>query len=152
MSAGLTASSSLLGAVSKYEAGEERSRLFGANQEVANRQAQSEQEAGAYNEQVVRMRGQALEGQQIASIGANNLQQGGTPAQVVAGSRMVNEMDALMTRNNALRRAWGFQVQGFSDALQSSFAQRSAESGAADSILSGGAKAYGEYEATGRWF
>lgn len=152
MSSGLTASSALLSGVSRYEAGEERSRLFDANADIAKRQAQSEAEAGAYNETMVRMRGAALEGQQTAQIGANNLQQRGTPAAVVASSRMVNEMDALQTRNNALRRAWGFEVQGLNDRTQASFAQRSGEFGAVDSILTGGAKAYEQEQATGKWF
>jgi hypothetical protein len=152
MSAGLTATSALLSGVSRYEAGEERSQLYRANADIAARQAQSEAEAGAFNENTVRMRGAALEGQQVAQIGADNLQQTGTPAQVVAGTRMISEMDALRTRNNALRRAWGFRVQQVSDIAQAGFAQRAGIGAGTESLLTGGAKAYSEYEATGAWF
>jgi hypothetical protein len=142
----------LASGVSHYEEGETRSRLYRANEDIARRQAVSEEEAGAYNETMVRMKGQALEGQQVAQIGASNLQQGGTPAQVVASSRMVNEMDALQTRNNALRRAWGFEVQGASDAFQAGYAQRAGDLNAGGAILTGGAKAMDEYNKTGSWF
>lgn len=152
MSAGLTAAAGLEKGVAQYEAGETRAKLLRANQDIANEQAQSEAAAGAYNESLVRMRGAAVEGQQVAQIGANNLQQGGTPSQVVAGTRMVNEMDALQTRNNALRRAWGFQVQGASDAFQATQAARAGVGEAFGSILSGGAKSYEEYNKAGSFF
>lgn len=152
MSAGMTAASGLMQGVGAYEAGQTRSQLFRANAQIAGEQAQSEAQAGAYNESAVRMRGAAMEGQQIAQIGANNLQQTGTPAQVVASARMVNEMDALQTRNNALRRAWGFQVQEASDNFQSKQAATAGDFSAAGSILTGGAKAYDQYKSTGTWF
>lgn len=141
MSAGLTAGASLMRGVGEYEAGETRSNLFRANSDIARFQSTSEEEAAAYNEQGMRMREAATEGKQVAQIGASNLQQTGTEAQVVASTRMVNEMDILTQRNNALRRAWGFQVQGASDQEQAQFAQRAGVNEAFGSILSGGARA-----------
>lgn len=152
MSAGLTAASGLMQGVGAYEAGQTRSQLYRTNAQIAGEQAQSELAAGAYNESAVRMRGTAMEGQQVAQIGANNLQQTGTPAQVVASARMVNEMDALQTRNNAMRKAWGFQVQEASDAFQSKQAATGSYFSAAGSILTGGAKAYEQHNSTGSWF
>lgn len=152
MSAGLTAGSALLGGVSQYESGQEKSSLYRANAGIALQQAQSEEAAGSFNESQVLRRGAAMTGQQVANIGANNLQQRGTPAQVVASTAEVNEMDALQTRNNALRRAWGFQVQAASDQKQEAFASTSADLNAAGSILGGGAKAYTQSQAAGGWF
>lgn len=152
MSAGLTGASALLGGVSQYEAGQEKSRLFNANASIAGQQSQSEAAAGAYNETAVRMRGAAVTGQQVANTGAGNLQQAGTPAQVIASTAGVNEMDALQTRNNALRRAWGFRVQQVSDLQQGDFAKSAGDFNAAGSILTGGAKAYTQEKAAGSWF
>ena len=152
MSAGVGEGASLLRGVGEFEAGQARGRLFNANEDIARRQFQSEAEAGAYNENMVRMRGAALEGQQVAQIGSSNLQQTGTPAQVVAGSRMVNEMDALQTRNNALRRAWGFEVQGESDAFQANQVRRAGAMNGFGSILAGSGAAYKEASETGSWF
>jgi hypothetical protein len=152
MSVGLTAESSLLGAVTRYAAGDERASLLNANADIASRQAASEYAAGSYNENAIRMRGKAVEGQQVANIGANNLQQTGTPSAVVASTAAINEMDALQTRNNAARRAWGFEVQGMSDKLQASFARAAGTGGAFESILGGGAKMATELNNGGTWF
>lgn len=152
MSAGVTAGAGLLRGVGEYEAGQTRSGLYKANAEIAREQAQSEFGAGAYNENALRMRAAATTGQQVAQIGASNLQQGGTPAQVVAGTAAVNEMDALQMRNNAARKAWGFEVQEVSDAFQAKQASRAGDFTGAGSILSGGAKALDQYNKTDRWF
>lgn len=138
--------------VGQYEAGQTRSQLLKSNTQIAGAQAISEEKAGAINEETVRMKGTALLGQQVAQTGANNLQQAGTPAQVGASTALVNEMNALQTRNNALRRAWGFQVQGASDTFQSKEAATGGDFSGAGSILAGGAKAYTQEKATGSWF
>lgn len=152
MSAGLTGASALLSGVSQYEAGQEKSSLYKQNAAIAMQQSQSEAAAGAYNESQILRKGEATTGQQVANIGANNLTQAGTNAQVVAGTRAVNEMDALTTRNNALRRAWGFQVQTVSDQNQAAFAKSAGDFNAAGAILSGGAKAYTQSKDAGSWF
>lgn len=152
MSAGVTGASGLLSGVSQYEAGQARSQLFRANASVAASQFQSEAQAGAYNEEMMRMRGTALTGQQVAQIGASNLQQRGTPAQVVASSAEMNELNAITTRNNALRRAWGFEVQQQSDLYQASKYQSAGIEQGIGSILTGGAKAGQQYNQTGTWF
>ena len=146
MSAGLTASAGLLGGVANFEAGQEKASLLRANAAISSAQVQSEAAAGAYNASAIVM------GQQIANTGANNLQQAGTPAQVVASTQELNEMDALQTRNNALRRAWGFAVQGASDQKQADFAATSGDFNAEGTILGGGAKAYTQAQAAGSWF
>jgi hypothetical protein len=153
MAAGLTGAGALYGGVAEYEAGSQRRTLFNTNADIADQQALSEVKAGAYNENSVRMRGAQMTGQQIAATGANNLQQAGTPAQVIASTAGINERDALETRNNALRRAWGFRVQGASDRAQADFAQNAGEMDAVGTILGGGARAYRQYKDTGEsWF
>lgn len=152
MSAGLTAGAGLMKGVGEYEAGQTRATLLRANEGIATAQYQSEAATGAFNEEATRMRGAALEGQQVAQIGAGNLQQRGTPAQVVASTAEVNEMNALQTRNNALRRAWGFEVQGVSDAFQSDMARRAGIGAGAGSILGAGGAAYKQEQQTGTWF
>jgi hypothetical protein len=152
VSAGVTAAGGLLQGVGQYEAGQTRSNLFRANASIATAQGESEAEAGATNASMIKMRGAAVEGQQVAAIGANNLQQTGTNANVVASTAAVNEMDALNTRNNAMRRAWGFEVQGASDAFQEKQASSAGDYSAAGSILAGGAKAYKEDQTTGSFF
>jgi DNA helicase TIP49 (TBP-interacting protein) len=152
MSAGLTAAGGLFQGVSQYEAGQEKGSLFRANAGIAAQQFQSEVQAGSENEERVLMKGAQQTGQQVAQIGASNLQQRGTPAQVVASSAVANEMDALTTINNARRRAYGFQVQEVSDQKQASLAREAGDFNAAGSILAGGAKAYDQEQKAGGWF
>lgn len=152
MSAGLTATGGLLGGVAQYESGQQKRTLFNADAGIAARQAQSEEAAGSYNETIVRQRGAQITGNQVANTGANNLQQTGTPAQVISSTAETNEMDALQTRNNAMRKAWGFQVQQESDLTQAKFAQSAGVFNAAGSILTGGSKAYTQEQGSGSWF
>jgi hypothetical protein len=105
-------------------AGGTRANLERANAQIADQQAKSEMDAGAYNANLIRQRGAKVAGQQVASIGANNLQQGGTPSQVVGDTARATELSALTENNNALRRAWGFQVQGASDRTQADLAEQ----------------------------
>lgn len=149
MAAGLTGASALLGGVSQYEAGQERRTLFNANAGIASRQAQSEEAAGSFNESLIRRRGTQVQGQEVANIGANNLTQAGTNAQVVASTAATNELDALTTRNNAMRKAWGFKVQESSDEQQAGFAQSAGIGSGIGSILTGGARAFTQSQAAG---
>lgn len=152
MSAGLTAAGGLFSGVAQYEAGQEKGSLYRSNAIIAGQQFQSEVQAGSENEERVLMKGAQMTGQQVAQIGASNLQQRGTPAQVVASSAATNEMDALTTINNARRRAYGFQVQQASDTKQASMARSAGDFNAAGSILAGGSKAYDEEQKAGSWF
>lgn len=105
-------------AAGDYNAGQAKGRLNDMNARIADEQAKSEMATGSYNADIVRRKGAKIMGQQVAAIGANNLQQTGTNATVVAETARTTETDALMTQNNSLRRAWGFQVQGASDRYQ----------------------------------
>lgn len=152
MPAALTLADSLLGGAINYRAGRTRGALYQANAGIADLQARSEIASGAYAENIARMHGAALTGQQVAQIGASNLQQAGTAAQVVADTARISEMNALETRNNALRRAWGFEVQSASDQFQAKQASSAGTMDLAGSILAGGTKAYDEYQQTGSWW
>jgi hypothetical protein len=111
-------------AFSQIAAGNTKEGLEKANEQIAQQQAQSEFQAGAYNANLARMKGRSIMGTQVANIGANNLRQGGTEADVVAGTAKAQEANALQINNNALRRAWGFEVQGSSDQFQAEMAGR----------------------------
>ena len=142
MSAGLTEEGALLGGVSRFAAGQERGALFRANENVSEAQVASEFRAGSANENIERMKAKALEGQQVAQIGASGVQQAGSPSAVVASTAAINEMNALQIRNNAARRAWGFAVQGESDRIQAGLARQAGTIEGIGTILGGTAKAY----------
>ncbi|HXI39947.1 MAG TPA: hypothetical protein VNH83_08210 [Bryobacteraceae bacterium] len=109
---------------SAIAAGNEKDALERANASIADQQAKSEMASGAYNTNLAREKAAQIQGTQIAAIGANNLQQGGTPSLVVADTAKAQEANALQIQNNALRRAWGFDVQGESDTVQGALAKQ----------------------------
>ncbi len=121
---GYTEGADILGgtlkAGSQFAAGKERADLERGNADIAAAQVRSEEDAGAYNANLVRQRGAKTTGAQIAATGANNLQQAGTPSQVIGDTARATELSALTTNNNALRRAWGFSVEEASDRTQAS--------------------------------
>lgn len=122
-----------------FAAGSEKDALEKANAGIADQQAKSEMASGAYNTDLARKKAAQIQGTQVSAIGANNLQQGGTNATVVADTAKAQEANALQIQNNALRRAWGFQVQGASDTFEGDLAkQQGILSGVGDLIGTGG--------------
>jgi hypothetical protein len=122
--AGIAGAGGIIKAGSAFAAGNAKSSLEMLNAGIASTQAKSEMETGAYNSNLARLRGEQVEGQQVSGIGANNLRQAGTPATVVANTAAASERNVLNVQNNALRRAWGFQVQGTSDTYQAELAKQ----------------------------
>jgi hypothetical protein len=118
------AGGAILKAGSQIAAGNTKDAEEQANAGIADQQAKSEMASGAYNAGLARKKAAMIQGQQVASIGANNLQQAGTNAAVVASTAGAQEANALQIQNNALRRAWGFQVQGASDRFQGQLAKQ----------------------------
>ena len=142
MAAGAQLAGGVTQGIAQFESGKTRSELLNTNAEIADAQARSEEQAGGYNANLVRLRGARQQGQQVASIGGNNLQQGGTNALVVAGAARMNELDALQTQNNALRRAWGFDVQATSDREQSGLAEEGGLLSGLGSLINAGGRYY----------
>jgi hypothetical protein len=130
-------------AASQYAAGQASGSLMNMNAGLARQQAQSEEAAGAYNESLVRRKYANVEGQQVNSIGANNLQMSGSALRLISDTAKTGEMDALQTRNNALRRAYGFQVQAAGDTYEAGVARSTGTSRAVGTALSGAADIWG---------
>ena len=133
-------------AYSQIQAGNTKASLDTQNAAIADQQAKSEVNSGNVNANLMRQKGAQVTGQQISAIGANNLQQAGTPSQVVAGTAGATELNVLNTQNNALRRAWGFQVQGASDREQASLAKQGGMLSGIGSLASGGASLYNKWD------
>lgn len=142
MAAGAQLAGGVVQGISQYESGKTRSELLDTNAEIADAQARSEEEAGAYNANLIRQRGARQMGAQVSAIGANNLQQGGTNQTIVADTARANELDALTTQNNALRRAWGFDVQEESDRFQSGLAEQGGILSGVGSLVKAGGSYY----------
>ena len=108
----------LLNSGAQYASGQASRSLMYMNAGLAGEQAKSEASAGAYNEGQIRKKYAAVEGAQVNAIGANNLQVSGSALRMLTDTAKAGEMDALQTRNNALRKAFGYQVQAVGDRFQ----------------------------------
>lgn len=126
-------------------AGDTRDALERANAGIADQQAKSELNAGNYNAGLARRKASMIQGSQVAAIGANGLQQRGTPAAVVSSTAQTQELNVLQTLNNSMRKAWGFEVQGASDTFQGEQAKTGGILSGIGSLASGGASAYNTY-------
>lgn len=81
-------------------------------------------------------------GEQRAAQGASGVDVGSGSAAITRGAtELVGNVDAMTIRNNASRRAFGYQVQGDQDRFQGKFAQLTAKSESDQTLLSGGLEA-----------
>lgn len=133
--------------VASIAAGNTKDALERENAGIADQQAKSEMQSGAYNTNLAREKGAQIQGRQVSAIGANNLQQSGTPATVVADTARAQEANALQINNNALRRAWGFEVQDASDTFQGEQAKRGGMLSGLGDFIGAAGKGYKDYRA-----
>lgn len=81
------------------------------NQIIQNRLAVDAIDRGKEEERMHRIKIGQLKGQQINAFAKNNVQvDSGTPADVLADTAMIGELEALTIRNNAEREAYGYKV------------------------------------------
>lgn len=82
------------------------------NAQISEWQGQDALYRGQLDEQSSRLRTAAVKGSQRAAMAANGIVVGeGSSNDVLTSTDYVGETDALAIRNNALRSAWGYQVQ-----------------------------------------
>lgn len=82
------------------------------NAQVAEWQAQQEQEVGASMEQASRLRTGQIYGAQRAAMAANGIDLGeGVATDVLTATRYLGERDALTIRDNAARNAWALRIK-----------------------------------------
>jgi hypothetical protein len=113
------------------------------NQTIAGYQADSALEAGAKKEQQQRLQAASLKGTQRAVMAARGLDLGeGSPLDILTGTDILGEQDALTIRTNAAREAWGYRTQGASYGATAGMYDATANNttaayGVASSLLSG---------------
>lgn len=92
--------------------GDYEARMLGQNADVADAQASDAVARGALAEQKVRGDTRATVGTQRVGLAAQGIDPNvGSAGDVQAEAKQVGEFDALTTRLNAAREAWGFKTQ-----------------------------------------
>jgi hypothetical protein len=108
----LTAGSGLYGAAAANEAGKAEQRAADQNAAVARNQSEQAKQIGNIEEERQLRRVRAALGTQRATLAANGLDvNSGTALDLQAETAGFGAADALNLRANALRQAWGFDVE-----------------------------------------
>jgi hypothetical protein len=89
-----------------------KAQIAAQNAQIANQQASQAIINGQTAEQNIRLQGAQVIGSQRASMAANGVDLGqGSANEALTTTKYITERDALTTKDNALRQAWGYQVQ-----------------------------------------
>lgn len=133
-------------AYSQYQQGKYQNQVAKNNATVAGIKAQNELRSGAAEDQQQRWKIRALMGKQSSAIGANNVVGStGTALEMLGETAMFGEVDLNTIRNNAARRAWGYDVEKSNSLAEGKLAKYGGKMGAFGTLLSTGAQAFGQW-------
>lgn len=140
----IAAASAGVSAYSQYQSGKFAEAQAERNAQYAEQQAQDASRRGAIEEEQHRLKVRAMLGAQRAILGANNVvASSGTPLLLAAETAQFGEADAITIRNNAARETFGYRTRALEERLAGRQRRREGTLGAASTLLTGGAQAYG---------
>lgn len=135
-----------MSAYGQYKAGKHNQALMNFNAKIGEMRADDAIERGKSSESRHRVDVRQFIGQQRAAMGAEGVElDDGSALQVQQDSAYFGELDALTIRNNAALEAWGYKVGATNDRMQGEIDSASGRSGAAGTLLTGGANAAATY-------
>lgn len=134
-------------ALSQLTAGKQSAALLRANASIAGLEARSEQEAGAEQAELYHQHLNATLGRQQAQIGGSGVTLSGSALRSLSTTAELGAQDVARIRTNAARKAWGFQVTQQGDLVRAQMAQTQGQQAALGSLITSGAKAYGQWSA-----
>lgn len=145
-SMGLSAIGAITNAFSQSAAvraqGNYESSIASTNAAIAGLQERQTLEQGDIEASRQNLKTQASVGSEKAAEGASGVDvASGSAAIVRAGTTSVGQIDELTIRNNAARKAWGYQTEELQDNFQGQFAQLTAKAKSFQGLLSGGLQA-----------
>lgn len=127
--AGMQAGSTFSQASSQQNQLNYQAQVADANAKVADDQRRLEIIQGQTDEQTQRLKAAQVFSDQRAAMAANGIDLGeGSATDTLGTTKFMGERDALTVRDNALRRAWGYQVQSDNYKTQGAAARASASS------------------------
>lgn len=145
-SMGLSAISAITGAIMQSSAmraaGDYQASIAATNAKIAGIQEKQALEAGDVEASRQNLKTQATIGAIKAAQGASGTDvASGSSAIVRSGVAGAGAIDELTIRNNAARRAWGFQTEALEDTFKGQFAQLTAKAQSTQSLITGGLQA-----------
>lgn len=117
--------------------GREEAQQARFNAALSKQQAADSRRRGDYAAGLQRQKGtQAIARQRVAA-GAGGVAAEGSVLDVMADTRLMAELDALTTANNAAREAWGYEMQAYNYERAGEAAVTRGDSEAAGHLLTG---------------
>jgi hypothetical protein len=132
-------------ATSQLTAGNTSANLMRANAAIAGEQAQSTTQAGAEEAEMMHQRTAQTIGRQEAQVGGSGVTMSGSALRAVENTAYFGAQDIGRVQTNAARRAWGFQVSQVGDQFRANQAQSAGLFNSAGSLITSGARAYGQW-------
>lgn len=150
---GVQAASSITGALSNSSAlkanGVYQQNVASTNAALANLSASQVRQLADYQVAKRNQQTQQTIGTQRADMGGSGVELGtGTARQIVSNTRTLGALDELTIRNNATRKAFGYQVEAAEDTARGNFARMDANFKSNTTLLTGGLNAIGGPTAT----
>lgn len=146
----LAAGATAMKGIGDYSAGMGSAKQANANAAELDRAAGDTAVRGGIAAMTTKQQGQALKGQQTAALAANGVDMAsGTGSDILAKTAADTEFDAMTVQNNAMREAYGLQVQAIGQRTKAKADKMNARIGLAGSLLGSGAQAWGGYKAMG---
>lgn len=148
---GLYVGGLVLDSVGKVKAGNAAKRAGEFNAQVAELQADDALQRGREDESRIRQGVRVGIGSQRAGFAGQNVDVGsGSAVDVQADAAYLGELDALTTRNNAMREAWGYRVEAQNYRMGGQQAQSASRWNAAGTVLGGATSLYAARYGFGR--
>lgn len=141
----LTGASGLYSASAAREAGKYEQQVANRNAAIADQQAEQARQIGNMDEERQLRRVRAALGSQRAALAANGLDiNSGTALDLQAETAGFGAADALNLRSNALREAWGFNVEATNQRNSGRAARAQGRNAAIGTLLTTGASMAGQ--------
>lgn len=133
-----------------YQENEAKQKELAANKQLAEQAAADALARGNQDAGRARMQGsQLIERQKVGYAASGVDATAGTPLQVMAGTRLMSELDARTLENNAAREAWGYKQHGLAYQQQAALERQRYGNRQAGTVLGGIGQAIATWPAKG---
>lgn len=148
----IAGASALMMAKAQKDQGDAESAVQKKNAILADMQAEQARNIGTIDEERQMAVTRQLLGRQRATFAANNIDaSSGSALDTIGQTAQFGAMDAMTVRNNALRQAWGFDVEASNARNAAAWAKYGSRQKAAGTLLSGAGSVYGKGADAGYW-
>jgi hypothetical protein len=131
-----------LKAYSEYTAGQTDAKVADANVKLAKASAADALATGATQAGQIRQKGSQVASEQKVALAASGVDPS-SAGNLFASTASTAELDALTARNNAAKKAWGFELEANAEEVKATMARRKSYLGPLGSVLGTGGQIAG---------